>query len=231
MDKLKEDEDLGDGDRTTEEEGNADDRVGREGGPEVAVDAGGGELESTNRQVNIDRAGYCSRRLFVYFNTRDRWARYGWRELRVYTAREERHTHAREGGFPLCTARRERHARKGEGRCIGENVPARVCVRHVPALYDAVTILGRMTGGGCNLHRGGKKNDTVPRTSHGCPISANRKSRLVCCAFAAVQVFSWTPPMAQIRIPGHWERAGIPDTDGFDSIRAKSFRVLVDVCL
>lgn len=37
-------------------------------------DATGGELESTNRQVNIDRAGYCSRCLFVYFNTRDRWA-------------------------------------------------------------------------------------------------------------------------------------------------------------
>lgn len=36
--------------------------------------ATGGELESTNRQVNIDRAGYCSRCLFVYFNTRDRWA-------------------------------------------------------------------------------------------------------------------------------------------------------------
>lgn len=40
----------------------------------AADDATGGQLESTNRQVNIDRAGYCSRCLFVYFNTRDRWA-------------------------------------------------------------------------------------------------------------------------------------------------------------
>lgn len=42
---------------------------------EVAADASGGELESTNHRANIDRAGYCSRCLFVYFNTRDRWAR------------------------------------------------------------------------------------------------------------------------------------------------------------
>jgi len=47
--------------------------------------------ESTNRRANIDRAGYCSQCLFVYFNARDR------RKLRgrfVYSGRRDagRHT-------------------------------------------------------------------------------------------------------------------------------------------